>query len=329
MGNKQLSILIIDAEITLSLSVMRCLASVPQIKTHILSNDRWAVARFSRHCASFHYYTPTHDDDLFLDEIGKVARYIDADIILPVFQDATKFSTKHTRTLEKFAKIVSIPKPEIFNIAVDKWLLADFMRKYGISTPTTVPITKSLDFKENLAALTYPVLAKPRHGSAGSGIREIKDYTELERFIEMKNDDASSYIIQNRIRGYDIDCSVLCREGEILAYTIQKGIIPNPIQFRPPLAIEFLHHDEVLMTMSKLVAELNWNGVAHVDMMLDADDQCIKVIDFNARYWESLLGSLAVGVNFPYLACLDTLNRSLPPSGYQCRRYIAPNASSK
>ena len=38
--------------------------------------------------------------------------------------------------------------------------------------------------------------------------------------------DEGSYLIQNCLEGYDIDCNVLYQDGRLVAYSIQKGLVP-------------------------------------------------------------------------------------------------------
>jgi len=326
MNNGCISVLVIDGESAFSLPVLRCLGQAPVLKVHVLSNARWAQTRFSRHCASFHHHDARADDDRYVEAIGRVAKRVDADVLLSVDEPAIRFAANHREVLGRFACMTAVPPPDTFDTGVDKWRLADFMQKQGISTPRTILSTADGDFEQRLDTLAFPVLIKPRCGDGGRGIRRFDARTSLEQFLEARRTEADTYIVQNQVRGYDIDCSVLCRDGEILAYTIQKGIFTNPVRFRPPLAIEFLRHEEVLKVMQKLLAALHWSGVAHVDLMVDEDEQRVKVVELNARYWGSLLGSLAAGVNFPYLACLSALDRPLPPTNYRCVRYIAPSA---
>ncbi len=326
MKNENPSVLIIDGESDFSLPVLRSLAQIPGFKVHVLSSKAWPKTRYSRYCASFHYHDNGDEDARYLEVIAEVAKRVNADILLPVDQPAIRFVADHRLALGKLASVTPVPQVPAFDTAVDKWMLADFMQRRRIPTPRTIKHSIDADFWRQLDTLTFPVLIKPRCDGSGRGIRQFDDRNSLALFLEKEQKDGSRYIVQNRVAGYDIDCSVLCRDGRILAYTIQKGIFTNPMRFRPPLAIEFLGNEEVLQVMQTLLEALRWDGVAHVDLVMDEGDRCAKVIDFNARYWGSLLGSLAAGVNFPYLACLSALDKQLPPVTYDYVRYVAPSA---
>lgn len=323
MHKGDLSILIPDGESHLSLSVARCLTHVPGVKVHVLSHDAWPHVRFSRHRASFTCRDRASGNDPYLEEIARTAKRVNAGILLPVSESGIRLAAARRRDLETVTAVTSLPPLDAFDTAVDKWRFAEYMQTHGIPTPRTILVQASARLDE----LVFPALLKPTHGTNGSYIRQFDDRASLARFLEAERKEARVYIIQNLVRGYDIDCSVLCRDGEILAYTIQKGIILNSQRFRPPLAIEFLQHDEVLQVTSKLISALRWSGVAHLDLMVDEADGRVKVIELNARYWGSLLGSLAAGVNFPYLACLEGFGRSLPQAGYRHIRYIEPNVA--
>ena len=60
-----------------------------------------------------------------------------------------------------------------------------------------------------------------------------------------------------------------------------------------------------------------WNGVAHIDMRIDAEDGEVKIFELNSRFWGSILGSLRAGVNFPHLACLSALKIPFPKPCYK------------
>ena len=323
-----LSILIPDGQSRFALLVVRCLSHVNGVKVHVLSSDPWARVRFSRYCSSFTYHDGTHDDETVLREIIRTAQREKASILLPVSESGIRFVAARLIELNTMF-IAPIPQLDKFDIAVNKWKFADFMQTHSIPTPRTILFRKNVSFNEQMEGLKFPVLLKPTRSTNGSGIIQFDDIASLERFFEARINDASEYIIQDYVNGYDIDCSVLCRDGEIVAHTIQKGIISNPQRFHPPSAIEFMGHEEVLEVASKLVCDLCWNGVAHIDMMVDAENDRVVVIELNARYWGSLMGSLKAGVNFPFLAAIAGLGQPTPNVSFRNIRYIEPFVALK
>lgn len=110
--------------------------------------------------------------------------------------------------------------------------------------------------------------------------------------------------------------SLLARNGEILAHTIQKGIFKRANRFAASAGLEFLNNTGVYESVSKLVRELGFSGIAYVDLRYDKRDKQFKIIEMNARYWGSLIASFRAGVNFPYLHILSSLERELPAPSY-------------
>ena len=109
----------------------------------------------------------------------------------------------------------------------------------------------------------------------------------------------------------------------MLAHTIQRATSPAPNRFQPSRAVEFVAHDEVLRLVKRLMAALNWNGVAHVDLREDVSTGRVEIIEVNPRFWGSLLGSLHAGVNFPHLAALSALGVPHPEIVYRGCRYAS------
>jgi len=129
-------------------------------------------------------------------------------------------------------------------------------------------------------------------------------------------------IAQSVVPGYDIDCSLLCREGEILAHTIQRGFLPRSGTYQPQAGIQFIDDDEILNSTTTLVRAARFSGVAHLDFRRDERDGRARLVDVNIRFWGSLLGSLLMGVNFPYLACQSALGLPFDYPEYRRGRYI-------
>jgi predicted ATP-grasp superfamily ATP-dependent carboligase len=321
--NKQISVLIPDGESNHALIVARCLAQVPDLKVHVLSEVPWAPLRFSRRRSSYQVKPRETNRDQYLTVIRNAIKKTKADIILPVDEKAILLASSFSEDLAAIASTVPIPSIETFQMATDKWMLAEFMNRKQIPTPETILYTADETFDQHLDDLHFPVLAKPARGDGGKGIASFNNQTSLKQWLKYAvNGKNFQYIVQSFIQGYDVDCSVLCKNGKILAYTTQKGIIKRSNEFAAPGGIEFLVDKQVLNMVTRLLAELNWSGVAHIDLRYDTKTNQLKIIELNSRYWGSLTGSLLAGVNFPYLSCLAGMNITFPLPDYSINRYV-------
>jgi predicted ATP-grasp superfamily ATP-dependent carboligase len=317
----KLSVLIPDGEDdSIPLAVLRCLAQAPGLKINVLASKRWAPIRFSRFRAGFFNHNKISFDRERLDVILQTAKKSKADIILPVEQATIRLIAKHREEVESIAALPPIPTPELIDAVSDKWLLAEILERENIPHPATILYQRSKSYEQDVESLSFPVLVKPLDGFGGDGIIYFNELPELTEYLK-NGRHSDRFIIQSFIRGYDIDCSVLCQNGEILAYTIQKGLLPGKKRFEPAVSIEFLYDKQVYDVIQRLMCNLNWSGVAHIDLRYDETDNKPKIIEVNPRYWGSLAGSLVAGINFPHLACLTSVKIAFPKPEYQFIRF--------
>jgi predicted ATP-grasp superfamily ATP-dependent carboligase len=325
----KLSVLIPDGEERIALHVVRCLAQVRQIKLYVLSSESQTWCQFSR-CRHLYKFLPLGTD---LEErvkatVEMVEQY-NIDIILPVSTAGINFVTNKYEALSAVAAISPVPDLQTLNLAMDKWSLHQFAIEQQFPVPPTVSVNFEATFYSKLADLEYPVLLKPTIGMGGQGIQSFADPFTLQRYLEAQDVEQlrNKYVVQSYIPGLDLGLSVLCRHGEILAFTIQQGLIAE--RFGPLKAMKFIEQENVLEIGQKLLSALHWNGVAHIDMRYDERNGQIKIIEMNTRFWGSLLGSLVVGVNFPYLACQAALDIPFPTPQYQLGKYLHTGPAAK
>ncbi|HYM94371.1 MAG TPA: ATP-grasp domain-containing protein [Chitinophagaceae bacterium] len=322
MGTKEIfSVLIPDGESPQALGVLQCLAQIKNIKTYILSNNPWAPIRFSRYSTRFYSYPDKNSNERQLAAIFDMLRKKKVDVVLPVDTKTIGLLSANPCALSKSVSMVPLPQADAFEIAANKWLLAGWLKQNKIPHPSTILYQPNNSFDEALSSLSFPVLIKPAIGSSGEDIEIFYDAAALYSFCK-KNINSREFIVQSFINGYDIDCSALCQEGKILAYTIQKTFINGPHRFGVPSGIEFLYDTDTYNVVKELIEKFNWSGIVHIDLRYDEEEKQVKVIEMNPRYWGSLLGSLCAGVNFPYLACLTALKLDLPKTAFQPKRFV-------
>ena len=325
MDNPQLSILILDGESDLSLSVTRCLGQIPQLSIHTLSTEKFAPVRFSKHLSTFHYAQPGNADER-IELIHNVAQKTKANILLPV-ADAMRFASKQFAGLSSISPIAPISPLELFDQVVDKWTLTQFMIEHQIPIPETVLLDGEGDLIDRVNELRPPFILKLTRGSAGQDIFAFDKVDDLDKFLEAKQGGKGRYLVQSFVEGHDIRCGVLCRDGSILAYTIHQGVLERKRRFGPPAGIRFIKSEGVFDVLVELVSKLNWTGIASVDLRYDIKEDRVKVLEINPRYWGSLLGALSAGVNFPYLASLSGLQIPFEQPDYEENVYLTGKAT--
>ena len=316
-----LTVLVLEGEYRLTGAVLFCLSRQARVRVHLLSRDRLSPYRFSSYVHSFHLLAPESPAEVFVAFIQNAARATGAEVLLPVDVAGMRFVIAHRTALATALHLLPLPAAAYYEIATDKGLLGAFMQEHRIPAPDTI-----VDIRHNLAAklakFAFPVLLKPIEGAGGRGIVRYATPEALLAAVAALPD-SSRYVIQNCIEGYDIDCNVLYQNGQLIAHSIQKGLVATGDEYAPTEAIEFVHHDAVLAVVDRLMKALRWNGVAHLDLRYDARTQEIKVIEINTRFWLTVVGSaLAAGVNFPVLACQVAAGRAVAPAPFREGRYI-------
>lgn len=324
MVDKEISVLIPDGENYLLKSVVNGLASVRGrgVKVYVISNKKNSSMRYSKYVYRYTYFPKTDSELDWIDRINKKIEKYDIDVIMPVWETGVKALVTHKEKILYKDKVCLLPSLKDLNIAGNKVLLSRHLQSNRLPYPKSIPLD-SVDQLDNVDGLKFPVLIKPKEGfGGGHGIRIFKTKKDIKHYLIEKKIDYSC-LLQEYIDGYDIDCSVLCKEGSILAFTIQKGNMYDSRNFSPPIGLDFLFESELYNVVEKLMKSLNWSGVAHIDMRFDQNTKQFIVIEINTRYWGSLDASILAGVNFPYLHYLASCGHAFIKPTYQFIKYLS------
>lgn len=322
------SVLIPDGESPYALNVSRCLGQVKGISIYILSNNYWEPVRLSKHVVNYFTFPASEGNQGRYNAAIELIKKMKIDVVLPIDEPSIRYFSANSQSIKALTSMVSLPEIGSFDIAINKWLLANWLEQKHFPTPTTILQKSGSEFVENLSNICFPALIKPLGGVGGRGIILFNAASDLLNYFN-NYEGKDQFIVQSYIKGYDIDCSVLCEQGQILNYTIQQNALSDTLNFSHPGSIDFHEKDRVFQLVKRIIAELNWSGVVHFDLRYNEDNGQPYVIETNARYWGSLLGSLHAGINFPYLACLKALNQALPQISFRPIRYIRSKTSFK
>ncbi len=320
---KAISVLIPDGEHPLALRVIRSLGFSRRVTVDVMTSDRWLPARFSRFCRRCHFTTARLAEPergpAILDALGQAP----VDVLLPVSVEGIRLVLAQRQALASHAALPPLPDSATLETANDKTALHRLARCCRVPVPPSLVFPDDVPEPEALRGLAYPVLLKPAAWDGGQGFRLFHEPRSLATFLEADPaaPTGARYLLQSYLPGSDFGLNVLCRQGSILAFTVQKNPLRVSPPFGPAAGIHFVRDPEPLEIGRRLLSALRWDGVANLDMLRCAATGETMLLEMNPRYWRTLIGSLCAGVNFPYLACLAALGRPLPPTEYRTIAY--------
>lgn len=245
---------------------------------------------------------------LHADTILAVAQAHRIEVILPVSAAGVRLMSSLRDLLPPDVCLPPLERPEALDRVEDKWLLHQVLEGLGLPCAraellTSSPALRDFDPLES-------VLLKPRRGESGIGIIPVAKAEAIAARPDLENLVQTGYIVQSFIHGPNVDRSVLGHDGTIVAATTQQALSAGK-GFGPSGRLRFAGHLEVERSVDGLFGALAWNGIAHVDTVVDQASGKPFILDVNPRYWATLLGSLAAGINFPSLQLRQALGMDL------------------
>jgi predicted ATP-grasp superfamily ATP-dependent carboligase len=313
--NSRINVLIPDGDSTWALSVVQCLSQVEGYRLFVLSNKKRTATKFSKHTSYYKFYERP-DDAQWLDIINSEIEAHQISVIIPIAEKEFAFFIDYKDQLSPISKLIAVPSRDHFNIAINKYKLSDFANTHGIPHPKSFFINSETDKFQVLSQIRFPILIKPLNLKGGDGIKKIDTEAQFPTSIK------DPLFIQEYVSGYDIDCSVLCVDGQVITHTIQKGNLEGDNTYAPQLGFDFVENEAVLKVTKALMSKLHWSGIAHVDLRYDDVTKDYKVIEINARFWGSVDASNMAGINFPDVSIQLALNQPIEHKGYTLMSYM-------
>ncbi len=333
MANTTYSVLLLAEQNELALAVIRSLGMVPGVEVHLASNKK-SHAKYSKYLCSFHLVDNEKESNR-VKQVVTCAEKVKADVLLPVDVPAMRFAIRHLQILSKAGMLPPLPESGQFERVIDKYQLNRWLQEHDFPTARFTPVVQKDDYTDAASQLKFPILLKPVKDEPDGASQQKEQQNlylfetsdEWNRFLQDHDPTERDAILQEYIPGYDIDCSILARDGQILAHTIQKGFILQDLQYSP--GIELIHNQSLYKTAREIISVLNWSGICHLDFRRDKRDSTYKLVDFNARFWTTLQGSLGAGVNFPHLTCLAALGVSFEQPDYEESKFVMTRTALK
>ncbi len=192
---------------------------------------------------------------------------------------------------------IPVSAPELCNIMFDKVFSAEWFRKHNISQPA---------FYTDPSTFRYPVILKPRTGSASKGIIVCKTEAELPEV------DSSQYLVSEFIADhteFSVDC-----------YVSQFGVVTSVV---PRIRLETVGGEAVrsktvkdtaiIEESKKILTAGQFRGPITIQYIKDNTNGNVYVMEINPRLGGAVVTSIGAGSGIIKMILNEYLGNSIKP----------------
>lgn len=249
------------------------------------------------------------DKDI-LQQLDRVCRENGIDIILPFVDGAVEVAARYCKRNPSVWSPVS--EEDVCKCMFDKLLADRLFRENDIPLPEIVTADEP-EF--------FPIIAKPRTGSASKGIIVIDNLTQWQQ-LDIKKD---NFIIQKYIsphREYTLDCYI-DRNGVIKAISprLRKEVVGGEVSRTVTVDLP-----RGIIIAKEAIEAAKLRGAVTIQLIEDMKTGDIMLMEVNPRLGGGAVCSIYAGVDLPKMIIQDWLGENIayqqPKTGIEMTRYM-------
>lgn len=234
------------------------------------------------------------NDPGLYDDLRRVCAECQIDIVVP-FVDAAVGVAARLRDSAGVGIFTPVGDADVTDTMFDKVRSNEAFIAAGIPVPELWP-----------ACSDFPLIAKPRCGSASRGIEVIDSETALGRVAS-----SGDYLIQRYIANreeYTVDCYVtLGGDIEIVSPRRRLEVVGGEVQ-----STVTVDDPEIVGMTRRALSALQLRGAVTVQFMRDLDTGRLLIMEVNPRLGGGAVCTVHAGANLPLAILCDALGRPLP-----------------
>ncbi|HVH13291.1 MAG TPA: ATP-grasp domain-containing protein, partial [Longimicrobium sp.] len=206
--------------------------------------------------------------------------------------------------------VVPFPALAVFRAACDKQGMVAAAAQAGIAVPRQLVVARPED-RAGLRpdAVTYPVVLKPARSVAETDgarhktvVRHAADWVQLQAGLADVPPSAFPVLVQQRVIGPGVGIFLLLWDDRVRAVFAHRRLREKPPSGGVSVYRESVAPDPALVDRAvRLLRGVGWQGVAMVELKVEAATGTPYLMEVNGRFWGSLQLAIDAGVDFPAL----------------------------
>lgn len=204
---------------------------------------------------------------------------------------------------------VAVSSPEVVETCFDKWATARFLEGIGLAGPRTFISLDEASAALARGELAFPLVLKPRWGSASIGVEQIDDSSELACAYSLLRQRLQRSILAN-VSHADLDRSILIQErltGIEYGMDVVNDLDGNHVAtfLRKKLGMRAGETDRAVSCRDTRLEEVGriigtrLRHVGNLDCDVFVDQDRVRVLELNPRFGGGYPFSHAAGADLP------------------------------
>lgn len=310
-----------------SVGMVKSLKNVKERKIRIIGTDvnTDCVSRFF---FDGFYQVPPGSATNYLEELLKIAKGENADVIVPGSNEEVLAISKNKKMFEDVDIKVSCNDHESFVIADDKGSMLSFLKEHNIDHAEFFLPQNMEELEECIYKLGYPqnnVIIKPRVGRGSRGVirvvENLKDVNILNKRASdmliadmqtlkrmLTDEDIKKIVVMEYLPGEEYSVDILSKGGKPLI------IVPKTrIETIPGMSTkgEVIKNAEIEDIVTKICRALNLEYNINMQFKKSRDGR-ILIYEINPRIAASIVSCAAAGANLLYFGIKLALGEEIP-----------------
>jgi len=180
---------------------------------------------------------------------------------------------------------------EAIEIASDKYKTAKFANSIGVNIPKTLLGSTLTD--EEVYNLNFPLILKPRLGSASKGIKVVNSKEELRYLKDVLDENV---ILQEKIEGFEATVDVFGTEtGKCIEAVQRKRLKVRGGEVERGVTIKDIR---IFRIVEKIVENFKPRGVINIQFIFDAKSDEYLLMEINPRFGGGFPLAYKAGANY-------------------------------
>ena len=254
--------------------------------------------------------------DNYVNEIVEIVKKHSVTAIISLNDLELPALSRNKSLFEQHGAKVLISNSNIISIGFDKWKTYQFLKDLNLNTPKTyIKLDKALEDIEN-GSLKFPLVLKPRWGSASAGLYYLESIKELKLSYKLqkiklkhpilcnanKKDLKNNILIQEKLEGKEYGMDIVNDfNGNYYGSFAREKLAMRSGETDKALSIK----DERFEKLGKKISQ-NLKHVGSIDCDLFVVDNKLYLLEINPRFGGGYPFSHEAGINLAaiYIAWL-------------------------